>query len=41
MTFERYDDPIKTDDKGIADVGPIKSAWMKDPDGNVLGITGG
>jgi catechol 2,3-dioxygenase-like lactoylglutathione lyase family enzyme len=41
VEFEQYDEPIETDDGGIADLGPVKGAWMKDPDGNVLAITGG
>ena len=37
--FERYDEgPIKTDEKGIATMGDAKIAWIKDPDGNILGI---
>jgi predicted enzyme related to lactoylglutathione lyase len=40
VMFEHYDMPngIKTDDKGIATMGNSKSAWFKDPDGNILGI---
>jgi catechol 2,3-dioxygenase-like lactoylglutathione lyase family enzyme len=38
VTFEEYDLPgLKTVD-GIATVGPIRGAWFKDPDGNVLGV---
>jgi catechol 2,3-dioxygenase-like lactoylglutathione lyase family enzyme len=37
VTFERYDEP-KTDDKGIATVGEVKTAWFRDPDGNTLGL---
>jgi catechol 2,3-dioxygenase-like lactoylglutathione lyase family enzyme len=40
VTFERYDEPVKTDDKGIATFDDAKGAWMKDPDGNVLALTG-
>jgi catechol 2,3-dioxygenase-like lactoylglutathione lyase family enzyme len=40
VTFERYDEPVKTDDKGIATFDDAKTAWVKDPDGNVLGIVG-
>jgi catechol 2,3-dioxygenase-like lactoylglutathione lyase family enzyme len=37
--FERYDEPpITTDEKGIAVVGGSKSAWFKDPDGNILAL---
>jgi catechol 2,3-dioxygenase-like lactoylglutathione lyase family enzyme len=39
VAFERYDDErIATDDKGIATFGETKSAWFKDPDGNVLAL---
>jgi catechol 2,3-dioxygenase-like lactoylglutathione lyase family enzyme len=39
VTFERYDmDPIKTDETGIARLGDAKSAWFKDPDGNILAV---
>jgi catechol 2,3-dioxygenase-like lactoylglutathione lyase family enzyme len=38
VTFEQYDEPLKTDEKGIAAMGDSKGAWVKDPDGNVLGI---
>jgi catechol 2,3-dioxygenase-like lactoylglutathione lyase family enzyme len=39
VSFERYDqEPIVTDDRGIAIVGQTKSAWFKDPDGNVFAI---
>jgi catechol 2,3-dioxygenase-like lactoylglutathione lyase family enzyme len=38
VTFEQYVEPLKTDEKGIAVMGDSKGAWVKDPDGNVLGI---
>jgi predicted enzyme related to lactoylglutathione lyase len=39
VTFEQYDMPgIKTDDRGIAVHDEIKSAWFKDPEGNILSI---
>lgn len=39
VTFERYDDEqISTNEKGIAAFGDSKSAWFKDPDGNVLAL---
>ena len=39
VTFERYDDEqISTNKKGIAVFGDSKSAWFKDPDGNVLAL---
>lgn len=39
VVFEQYDEPIKTDIKGIytSDQGP-KIAWFKDPAGNILSI---
>jgi catechol 2,3-dioxygenase-like lactoylglutathione lyase family enzyme len=41
VTFERYDEPpLTTDEKGIATFDGVKGAWMKDPDGNVLALTG-
>lgn len=39
VAFERYDDDqISTNDKGIAVFGDSKSAWFKDPDGNVFAL---
>jgi catechol 2,3-dioxygenase-like lactoylglutathione lyase family enzyme len=40
VSFERYEEPVKTDEKGIATFDGVKGAWMKDPDGNVLALTG-
>ena len=39
VTFEQYtDEPIRTDEKGIArDLGGA-IAWFKDPAGNILGV---
>jgi predicted enzyme related to lactoylglutathione lyase len=39
VTFEQYtEDPIKTDEKGIArDLGGA-IAWFKDPAGNIIGV---
>jgi catechol 2,3-dioxygenase-like lactoylglutathione lyase family enzyme len=40
VTFEEYDMPgIKTED-GVATMGDTRSAWLKDPDGNILEIVG-
>jgi catechol 2,3-dioxygenase-like lactoylglutathione lyase family enzyme len=40
VMFEEYDSgPFKTED-GIATMGDTRSAWMKDPDGNILEIVG-
>jgi catechol 2,3-dioxygenase-like lactoylglutathione lyase family enzyme len=41
VAFEQYDmDPIKTDEKGIANLAGTQVAWFKDPDGNTFGIIG-
>jgi catechol 2,3-dioxygenase-like lactoylglutathione lyase family enzyme len=37
VTFEQYDE-LKTNEKGIADMGDGTGAWFKDPDGNTLGV---
>jgi catechol 2,3-dioxygenase-like lactoylglutathione lyase family enzyme len=41
VAFEQYDEPTKTDERGIFSEGEIKGAWFKDPDGNVLALVGG
>jgi catechol 2,3-dioxygenase-like lactoylglutathione lyase family enzyme len=39
VTFERYDDPaLRTDAKGIHELGDGRVAWFKDPDGNTFAI---
>jgi catechol 2,3-dioxygenase-like lactoylglutathione lyase family enzyme len=39
VTFEQYDLPgLKTDERGIAELGPFRGAWFKDPDGNILNV---
>ncbi len=39
VEFEEYDMPgLKTSD-GVAETGGLRSAWFKDPDGNILAIT--
>lgn len=40
ISFEHYDLPngLKTNEKGIATMGSVKSAWFKDPDGNILAL---
>lgn len=42
ISFKQYDDPIKTDEKGIcwANEGP-NIAWFEDPAGNILSIIEG
>lgn len=38
VAFEEYDSPgLRTID-GIADMGDYRAAWLKDPDGNFIGI---
>jgi catechol 2,3-dioxygenase-like lactoylglutathione lyase family enzyme len=39
VTFERYDS-LKTDEKGIHELGEGRVAWFKDPDGNTFAIEG-
>src|SRR3954452_12104455 len=39
VAFEHYDtDRLKTNEKGIAELGDERVAWFKDPDGNTHGI---
>ena len=39
VVFEQYDMPgLKTDEHGIATRGPVKSAWFKDTEGNILSV---
>jgi catechol 2,3-dioxygenase-like lactoylglutathione lyase family enzyme len=38
VSFESYGDPLNTDERGIASFPEGKGAWIKDPDGNVLGL---
>jgi catechol 2,3-dioxygenase-like lactoylglutathione lyase family enzyme len=41
VAFEQYDQPgIKTDERGVFDAGRFRAAWIKDPDGNTMAITG-
>jgi catechol 2,3-dioxygenase-like lactoylglutathione lyase family enzyme len=40
VTFEQYDEPIKTDEKGINTTGEFKAAWFRDPDGNTFAVVG-
>jgi catechol 2,3-dioxygenase-like lactoylglutathione lyase family enzyme len=39
VTFEKYDIPGATMDGDVHIIGPMKAAWFKDPDGNVLSLT--
>ena len=38
VEFERYDEPVKTDARGIHDSGYGRVAWFKDPDGNTFAL---
>ena len=39
VTFEHYDsERLKTNAKGIAELGDERVAWFKDPDGNTHGL---
>ena len=39
VAFEEYDMPGLKTEKGIATMGKVKSAWFKDTEGNILGLT--
>ena len=39
VTFEQYNEPFNTDEKGIARLGDDAIAWFKDPDGNILAVS--
>jgi catechol 2,3-dioxygenase-like lactoylglutathione lyase family enzyme len=42
VEFQRYDDPaLKTDEKGIHELGDGRVAWFSDPDGNTFAIEEG
>ena len=41
VRFEQYDEPIKTDEKGIHRNDGPKIAWFKDPAGNILSVLEG
>jgi catechol 2,3-dioxygenase-like lactoylglutathione lyase family enzyme len=38
VTFEEYDLPGLKTENGIAEIGGVKGAWFKDPDGNILAV---
>ena len=39
VMFEQYDfGDIKTDERGIATLGPTQIAWFKDSEGNILAV---
>ncbi len=39
VSLEEYESPKTVD--GIAQIGPARAAWVKDPDGNVFGLREG
>ena len=39
VVFEEYDFPGLKMEDGVAQLGPDKVAWFKDPDGNILALT--
>ncbi len=41
VTFEDYDLPGFKTDKGVATFGPVKNAWAKDSEGNIIGFVEG
>lgn len=38
VSFEEYDMPGLKTENSIADQGPVKAAWFKDSEGNLIGI---
>ena len=38
VTFEEYDFPAFDKSTSIASTGPVKSAWFKDSEGNLIGV---
>jgi catechol 2,3-dioxygenase-like lactoylglutathione lyase family enzyme len=38
VVFEEYDTPTMRTVNSIADVGPLKAAWFRDTEGNVIAI---
>ena len=38
VVFEEYDLPGLTTENGVADLGRVRAAWFKDPDGNILAV---
>jgi catechol 2,3-dioxygenase-like lactoylglutathione lyase family enzyme len=40
VVFEEYDMPGLKTEGGVATMGDTRAAWLKDPDGNILEITG-
>lgn len=40
VVFEEYDLPGMKTEEGVATMGDTRVAWLKDPDGNILEISG-
>jgi catechol 2,3-dioxygenase-like lactoylglutathione lyase family enzyme len=38
LKFEEYDYPTLKTTRGVAQLGPYRVCWFKDPDGNILSI---
>jgi catechol 2,3-dioxygenase-like lactoylglutathione lyase family enzyme len=38
VTFEEYEQPDLKTEGSIATFGPVRSAWFKDTEGNILGV---
>ena len=39
VSMEQYDQPgLKTDERGIVTMGPMRGVWFKDPEGNILSV---
>jgi hypothetical protein len=40
VSMEVYDMPgVEFDERGVAVAGNVKTAWFKDPEGNILSLT--
>ncbi len=39
VTFEEYESPETTN--SIAQIGPARAAWLKNPEGNIFGVREG
>jgi catechol 2,3-dioxygenase-like lactoylglutathione lyase family enzyme len=38
IAFERYDEPLATDERGIHSLDGRRVAWFRDPDGNTIAL---
>lgn len=41
VVFDEFDLPDLKTENGIAQLGPMRACWFKDPDGNTLGMRSG